>query len=61
MRYIALYEIKLKVDAINPDTKNLNISLLFLLKNLYNLEIISILFYLNTRCYFCIYLTYKSN
>ena len=26
---------KLKVDAITPDMKNLNISLLFLLKNLF--------------------------
>ncbi len=41
---------KLKVDAINPDIKNLNISLLFLLKNLYNLEIFfSTLLYLNIR------------
>ena len=37
---------KLKVDAINPDTKNLNISLLFLLKNLYNLEIFFRLYFI---------------
>ena len=30
---------KLKLDAINPDIKNLNICFLFLLKNLYNGEI----------------------
>ena len=37
---------KLKVDAINPDMKNLNISLLFLLKNLYNLEIFFRLYFI---------------
>ena len=37
---------KLKVDAINPDIKNLNISLLFLLKNLYNLEIFFQLYFI---------------
>ena len=37
---------KLKVDAINPDIKNLNISLLFLLKNLYNLEIFFRLYFI---------------
>ena len=40
---------KLKVDAINPDMKNLNISLLFLLKNLYNLDFFLTLLYLNIR------------
>ena len=40
IRYKALYEIKLKLDATNPDTKNLNICMLFIFNNLYNFEII---------------------
>ena len=39
---------KLKLDAINPDIKNLYICLLFILKNLYNFKILTLI-YLDTK------------
>ena len=43
-KYKALKEIKLKLDAITPDTMNLIICLLFLFKNLYNFKTINFQF-----------------